>query len=182
MTTREVINRQAHAYVDPETGYVYDLRGRRGGFLLSVITCLLFLVLGALLVMRYFHIPVEAVTQPMLPTAQIVITTPRPVQQPVYQPPPAVIVYATPIPAAWPDDGGADLQQPAQEQVQPAQEQAVPAVAPLPAPGEEGFEESFEEPTCSAFIGYLPGHPCYGRTGQPPLPQPGEEGFVESFQ
>lgn len=63
-----------------------------------------------------------------------------------------------------------------------APELAAPEPTALPAPGEAGFADSFQESTCSAMITYLRGHPCYGRADQAPQPQPGDEGFNESFR
>lgn len=61
---------------------------------------------------------------------------------------------------------------------------ATPVATPVatPAPGEPGFAASFEEPTCSAMIAYLRGHPCFGRVNQPPQPQPGSDDFAASFK
>jgi len=62
-----------------------------------------------------------------------------------------------------------------------------PTPTPLPEPGQPGFVESFQSAQCSPLIGYLPGHPCYGKVPTlvptpSSLPQPGEDGFVESFK
>lgn len=183
-----VIQRTAHAYVD-DAGYVYDLRKRGGGVLYPLLLGALCLLIGALGIMHRFGIPYEAALAP-LPTAGIARSTP----------PPAARVNDVSVPAAQPSDYGvseynARQERRAAEFAQEASQEAprateVPSTdnheaeidawlaappstpTPLPAPGEEGFVESFEEaPQCSPFIGYLPNDPCVAILKQ----QAGEE-------
>jgi hypothetical protein len=138
---------------------------------------------------------VQPAAQP-LPTAYVAPQQPPPRTVPVYQPPPVQQppppqAPAQPAPVepqpmtidAGIDGDGAHLiiQAPAS---QPAEQQpivVVPPPTPLPAPGEQGFTESFQEPakadTC-LFVGCLPA----AAPAPTPLPEPGEAGFVESFK
>lgn len=171
MTTRP--RGKPQAYLDSD-GYVYQTGkgGGLAGFITTIATCLLFLILGALGVMNYLHIPYDALTQP-LPTAGVptrtALSPPRDPPQtfggasaPAEQAPAAVEPTR-----AWPDDGGADLQvAPVAPEPAPAadNEAAIEAwlaappstPTPLPEPGQPGFAASFEEaPACSPFVGYV---------------------------
>jgi hypothetical protein len=179
-----------------ETGYMDDrgkiyIKPAKGGWFWTVLVALSCLILGVFLAPRLpeqfwaWVYPVEGQAGPaLLPTAAVVFSQPGAHQsaQPPRQdrPPP----QGNPAPPQEAPAAAFDPLPTVERPEPPPAEQPAPAVVPptpLPEPGEDGFAESFAEPTCSAFNGYLRNHPCYGRAGQPPLPEPGEEGFAESF-
>lgn len=175
-----------------ETGYVDNgkiyTRRQRGGGVLLMFTLITVFVLGIFVAPRlpewfWGIVYPESGARP-LPTAVVTfsqpgMTAPRPVidrtrgDSPVTSQegstgvePPQVEPTAPPVPPVE----------------QPIVAAPPPDATPLPEPGQEGFEASFQASTCSAMITYLRGHACYGRVNQAPQPQPGSDEFVESFE
>lgn len=165
--------RKAHAYV-AEDGYVYDIRPTWGAF-----KAVCYLVIGAALI--YAAVAFGVFPAPRA-AHTLIVPQPTPALPSPYptRPAPAAVVVtviAPTDPPAWVSGGGDSAALNG-----PAYVDNTPTPAPLPQPGQPGFAGTFQEPTCSAMIGYLPGHPCYGRAGQAPLPGAGSSEFKESFK
>jgi hypothetical protein len=181
-----------------EVGYldgdkVYQKRQPGGGIALVIVLVLVF-AMGIMVAPRLpesfwaWMYSDAGQSAPILPTAAVVFSQPVQGEKQAPPAPPRTIIIT--------DNSGAPAAEPAPlptverpvEEVAPAPAPVVEAPPPpptaLPEPGQPGFTESFQEPTCAsgAFITYLPGHPCHGRNDQPPLPQPGDPGFAESFE
>jgi hypothetical protein len=174
MTTRADLNRQRKDWTQSTP--------------FAVLCCIVFVFVGIAIAPRAYAwwygweetTPAPTIQATQLPASRITVrdVSAPPRQEPAAQQPAPEPPTAAPAP---PDDSSASGSAPVVPA--PAPEPAAP-VEPLPEPSEPGFVESFEAPpACSAFIGYLPGDPCYaGPPPQAPLPQPGDAGFVESFK
>jgi hypothetical protein len=172
MTTRP--RGKPHAYLDSD-GYVYSTKPA-SGMPTIIFICIGFALLGALAMMNRFHIPFEALRQP-LPTAAVQDRTPLPAAPTMPAPPrdtgrseaPAAATDYEEAIKAYNEEQQARAAEFATAETPAASEaeinawlEAPPSTStPLPEPGQPGFAASFEEaPTCSPFIGYLPGDPC----------------------
>lgn len=191
--TRYINGRRVKAagMVDDHGMYYILPKSRAASLASSLITAIAIgvLIACALLFLPSFLAPPTTTTNVyQLGTADV---PPRPTQEPPAPASAPLFPDATPVPTydnrAYNATAQARQAEPTVERPAP---QPAPAVAPahaptpLPEPGTAEFEPSFQEPVCasSAFITYLPGHPCHGRNGERPLVQPGEDGFVESFE